>query len=107
MSQANIPNIDPIISVNLDQSIVMLLSSIALGERALAHLVNAEAEKIQYAVGTLVSPNEVGHEVSVDQLLALNHSVYKTIHEVVLKELLLLLKLQNVLDLNVQGENAE
>ena len=53
MSQANIPNITPTITINRDDVINLLLASIALEELGLAHIINAEAEKIQYAIGTL------------------------------------------------------
>ncbi|MCR8656723.1 hypothetical protein [Paenibacillus endoradicis] len=47
MSQANIPNITPDISVTKEQSLHLLLSSVALNELAFSHLINAEAEKLQ------------------------------------------------------------
>ncbi|MCL6488857.1 MAG: hypothetical protein K6T76_07980 [Alicyclobacillus mali] len=53
MSQPNIPNINPSISLTRDDAVNLLLSSIALEELGLGHLTNAEAEKIQYVLGTL------------------------------------------------------
>ena len=47
MSQANIPNITPDISVTKEQSLHLLLSSVAMNELAFSHLINAEAEKLQ------------------------------------------------------------
>lgn len=47
MSQANIPNITPDITVTKEQSLHLLLSSIAMNELAFSHLINAEAEKLQ------------------------------------------------------------
>jgi len=97
MSQANIPNITPTITVTLDESIVMLLSSIALEEMALAHIINAEAEKVQFVLGLFDSEtgSEAGTEVA--QILDVNESVQKTMHDVILKEMLLLMKFESVL----------
>lgn len=53
MSQANIPNITPAISLTRDEVVNLILSSIAMQELGLSHIINAEAEKIQYALGTL------------------------------------------------------
>lgn len=78
----------------------MLLSSIALEELALAHIMNAEAEKLQFALGTLdtgvtLSPAEV----SLGDLLDVNASVQRTLRDVIKKEMLLEFKFDNVLDL--------
>lgn len=41
------------ISADIRQSVLRLLASIAIEEMALAHIINAEAEKLQYIAGTL------------------------------------------------------
>ncbi|WP_179885225.1 hypothetical protein [Bacillus cereus] len=46
MSQANIPNITPTVSLTREESVNLILSSIALQELGLAHIINAEGEKI-------------------------------------------------------------
>ncbi|WP_020616847.1 hypothetical protein [Paenibacillus daejeonensis] len=99
MSQANIPNITPTITVTREQSATMLLSSIALEEMALAHIMNAEAEKIQYVLGTLHSSTTPPSSVSISQLLEVNKTVRLTLQDVVLKEVLLQIKFANVLEL--------
>ena len=99
MSQANIPNITPTITVTREQSATMLLSSIALEEMALAHIMNAEAEKIQYVLGTLNTTTTPPSSVSISQLLEVNKAVRLTLQDVVLKEVLLQMKFTNVLEL--------
>lgn len=101
MSFPNIPNITPAISVTTAQTIPLLLSSIALEELALSHIVNAEAEKIQFVLGTLppgrttLSPPVV----TISNLLAIDSSVQRTLRDVIKKEMLLEFKFENVLDL--------
>ncbi|OBZ19495.1 hypothetical protein A8L34_00020 [Bacillus sp. FJAT-27264] len=97
MSQANIPNITPTISLTIDQTVALLLGSIALEELALAHIINAEAEKIQYVLGTL-GPG-LTPPATLSNLLTIDASVRKTLQEVVRKEVLLQQKLEGVLSL--------
>ena len=97
MSQANIPNITPTIAVTPGQSISLIVASIALEELALAHIINSEAEKIQFLLGTLdtgVTPPPV----TLPNLLTLNNSVRQTLQTVIKQEMLLQFKLENVLD---------
>ncbi|WP_210471316.1 hypothetical protein [Sporosarcina sp. 6E9] len=94
MSQANIPNITPIISITRSEVINLLLASIALEELGLAHIINAEAEKIQYVLGTLpgLSP-----AATLAEILAVNESVQDVLDLVIKKELLLESKLKQVI----------
>ncbi|MGE7980508.1 hypothetical protein [Psychrobacillus sp. NPDC093200] len=94
MSQPNIPNITPIITIDRDDVINLLLASIALEEIGLAHIVNAEAEKIQYALGTLPGLTPAA---TLDQILAVNNSVQDMLDLVIKKELLLESKLKEVI----------
>ncbi|ANB61370.1 hypothetical protein [Anoxybacteroides amylolyticum] len=75
--------------------IIDLLESIALEEVALSHILNAEAEKIQAFVGKCLDfptkPNN--HEI-----LTFNKSVQSLLETVVMKEWLLLKKLEDVLE---------
>ncbi|WP_028562892.1 hypothetical protein [Paenibacillus pinihumi] len=95
MSQASIPNITPTISITIGQTVSLLLASIALEELALAHIINAEAEKIQFVVGTL-GPG-LTPPATLSNLLAIDESVRRTLQEVVRKEILLQQKLDTVL----------
>ena len=100
LSFPNIPNITPFISVTTEQTVPLLLSSIALEELALAHIINAEAEKIQFVLGTLEGGRTLSPpEVTISNLLAIDSSVQRTLRDVIKKEMLLEFKFENVLDL--------
>ncbi|MFY0783434.1 hypothetical protein AB1K18_24690 [Peribacillus simplex] len=100
MSLPNIPNITPTISITTAQTIPLLLSSIALEELALAHIVNAEAEKLQFVLGTLPTGTALSPAVvSLAELFAVDSSVQRTLRDVIKKEMLLEFKFENVLDL--------
>ncbi|MFJ3387591.1 MULTISPECIES: collagen-like protein [unclassified Lysinibacillus] len=94
MSQANIPNITPSITITRDDALNLLLASIAIEELGLGHIINAEAEKIQYAVGTLPG---LSVPATLNELLEVNASVQTTIQGLIKKELLLQTKLENIL----------
>ncbi|NQX49275.1 hypothetical protein HQN87_28530 [Paenibacillus tritici] len=97
MSNPNIPNITPTISLTRDQAINLLLASIAMEELGLAHIINADGEKIQYALGTLPGSNHT--KSSIKEILAVNESVRDMLETVFKEEMMLNSKLQNVLKL--------
>lgn len=76
MSMPNIPDICPKIELEMDDIVKLIMSSIALEEISLSHLLNAESEKIQY----VVSEKNKCH--SLDDLIDLNKSVEKIVVEV-------------------------
>lgn len=102
MSMPNIPNVTPTISINRTDVINLLLASIAFEELGLAHVINAEAEKIQAVLGTLPPPGVTVPGTTIDDLLRINDSVRKTLQDVIKKEMLLQFKLENVLEIPEQ-----
>jgi len=80
MSQANIPNITPNITVSREDAISLVIGSIALEEMGLSHIFNAEGEKIQYVLGTLEN-NPIPKAASVEEVLKLNESVIRTLQQ--------------------------
>ncbi|AOZ92253.1 hypothetical protein [Paenibacillus crassostreae] len=95
MSQANIPNITPSISLTRDDAINLILTSIAMEELGLAHIINAEGEKIQYVLGTL--PGISSPVATLSDVLNMNNSVRETLREIGKKEWILTNKLEMVL----------
>lgn len=100
LSQANIPNITPTITVTRDDSINLLLSSIALEELGLSHIINAEGEKLQYVLGTL--PGVTSPPATISDLLAINNSVQNTMKTILKNEFLLQSKLEAILTTPIQ-----
>ncbi|GAB6139117.1 hypothetical protein [Halanaerobaculum tunisiense] len=86
MSTPDIPE-----GVDQEQSLTDLLESIALEETALAHVVNAEGEKIQAIVDSF---DDFTHQ----EILDLQDSVEDTLKTTVKKQMLLQFKLEEVLD---------
>ncbi|WP_280145924.1 BclA C-terminal domain-containing protein [Bacillus amyloliquefaciens] len=94
MSQPNLPNITPVVTLSRDDTINLLLSAIAMEELGMAHILNAEGEKIQYALGTI--PGLTGPPSSLADILNLNESVRDTLDSLMKQELLLGSKLDSI-----------
>ncbi|WP_339184568.1 hypothetical protein [Oceanobacillus sp. FSL W7-1293] len=88
MSMPNIPNITPIVSLKRCETIDLLLSSIALEEIGLSHILNAEGEKLQ---AFLKDPHHC-----LQDYLKMNDSVNKTLRTIVKSQMLLQFKLEDV-----------
>ncbi|MCR8656724.1 hypothetical protein [Paenibacillus endoradicis] len=95
MSLPNIPNIDPNITLCTEDVFNMLMASIAMKGLGLSHLVNAEAEKVQFALGTLHASHD---PACLDDILKINDSVRKTLTGVMQTELILLMQLSTTLE---------
>lgn len=91
MSMPTVPNITPEIILKRNEVLNLLLTSIALEEIGLSHIINAEGEKIQKMVKD--------HCLSLSDALALNNSVERMLRNVIKTEMLLQFKLEDVLKL--------
>jgi hypothetical protein len=107
MSFPLFPSLTPTISLSLAQTTPLLLGTIAVEELAIAHLINAEAEKTQFVLGTLtpttvslsVGGSSTTPLVAIHDLLNVNRSVRRTLQDVIKKEMLLQFKFDHVFDL--------
>lgn len=79
----------------------LLFHSIAFEELGIAHVINSEAEKIQYVLGTLEGVTSSGTPPTVVELLEVNQSVTETLKNGIKKEMLLQDKLENIIDIIV------
>ena len=93
MSQPKFPN-PP--DLTRDDALNMLLTSIAMEELGLSHIINAEGEKLQYILGTLKCTD--GTEPSVEQLLQVNNSITCLLDSVMQNQIFLKAKMEKVLN---------
>ncbi|HZJ84476.1 MAG TPA: hypothetical protein VFD02_02865 [Syntrophomonadaceae bacterium] len=101
MSYPNIPDIDPNIEITLDDAINLMLASVALEELALAHIMNAEAEKLQYILGTLEDGEPLETPPTMEELLTINQSVERTLRSVLKNQMLLQFNLEDILSISI------
>lgn len=88
MSLPNIPDIEPNITLDSCQSVNLLISSIAMEEIALSHILNAEGEKLQKFIK--------GKPPKAEQFFIINKQVNELLRSIVKSQLLLQLKLEEV-----------
>ena len=79
-----------------DDVIALLFASIAFEELGLAHIVNSEAEKIQYVLGTLPGRTPPA-QATLEDLLNVDQAVRQVLRDVVKKEMLLQFQLDDLL----------
>lgn len=91
----NIPNITPIIDLDRCEVINLLLSSIALEEIGLSHILNAEGEKLQAFLNLNLNCSDDFHKI--------NHSINKTLRSIIKSQMLLQFKLEDVIELDCKS----
>lgn len=92
MSQPSFPN-NP--DVTREDVVNQILSSIAMEELGLSHVINAEGEKLQYVLGTL--PGITGPTATIEDLLSTNESIQTLLQNASYNQLLLRSKMQQAL----------
>ncbi len=102
MSMPTIPSINAQIDVTRDDALNIILSSIGMEELSLAHIVNAEAEKIQFALGTLETATEAA---SIEQIMEVNTSAKKMLRDVIKNQMLIGMKMEDTMELALQVAN--
>lgn len=93
MSMPSIPNITPTISVTREESISLLLTSIAMSEMSLSHIISAEAEAMQ----SFVKGRDGG--VSCTGIIQMNRTTASILEEIAKGQWLSLNKLDRILRL--------
>ena len=88
MSMPSFPNIDP--PIQREDAVNQILSSIAMEELSLSHILNAEGEKLQYVLGTLPGLDEAA---ALEEVIRVNQSVQDTLSGIVEQQMVLSAKL--------------
>jgi len=78
-----------------EDTINQIISSIAMEELGISHIINAEGEKLQYVLGTI--PGLSGPGATIEDVLKVNESVRGVLQSATESQSLLRNKLQNVL----------
>ncbi|MGE5370997.1 MAG: hypothetical protein ACM3QZ_03305 [Solirubrobacterales bacterium] len=102
MSFPTIPNINPSINITAEQAVNLLLASIAFEELGLAHIINSEAEKIQFVLGTLAGQT-ISEPPTLGALLSIDQSVEDILRTVIKHQMLLEFKLEDLLELSTSS----
>ena len=99
MSMPTLPTIE---NVGRENAINLILASIAMEELSLSHILNAEGEKIQFALGTLEGTERpLTGGVTLATLIELNNSVVAALEAVTGTQTALLQKMQAALAANL------
>ena len=104
MSLPTFPNMPD--DFTFDKSIYQIITSIAMEEIGLSHIINAEGEKIQYVLGTLegVCPPA---PPTIEEILAVNKSVRDTLQQVAFNQMFLSSKMSAALDAYAENKKEE
>ncbi len=78
---------EPVIPVRKrEEAVTDIIESIALEEAAIAHLINAEAEKVQESL----------KDFNPDDSIRIQHAVKEILNKVIIKQILLEFKLEEI-----------
>jgi len=97
MSLPEFPTITPPLS--REDAINQIISSIAMEELGLSHIINTEGEKLQYILGTI--PGISGPGATIEDVLKVNESVRAVLQSTTESQTLLRSKLRQALDSGV------
>lgn len=97
MSFPYIPDIDPKIEIKQKDAAALLISSIAMEELSLSHLLNSEAEKLFYLLGE-IKDSRPPKRATFGEVLKINRSINKILRDVIKKQMLLQFQLEDVVD---------
>ncbi len=99
MGMPELPDLSPFIDLDREDVINLILVSIALEEMSLAHIMNAEGEKLQRVIED--------EDSTIEDLFEMNRSVQRTLRNVIKKEMLLQFKLEDTIDLIEEEDSDE
>lgn len=95
MSMPSFPDLSS--EITRENALNMILTSIAMEELGLSHIINAEGEKIQYVINDMISHS--GERASLEDILAVNKSVESLMNILMQSQIFLKSKMEHVLAL--------
>jgi hypothetical protein len=102
MSMPSFPDFNP--DITCENAISMILTSIAMEELALSHIINAEGEKLQAVLKHLESyGGKCGGQYPVNDLLRVNKSITGLLDSVSQNQMLLKSKMERALEALSEG----
>lgn len=104
MTRPHIPNIMPTNKISRNHSVLMLLSSVAREDLALANIVHAEAAKIQHLAGMLDTMNQEHYVSTLQEVWSGSALVQEIMHEVISHGMILHIKSKKVLEAAEQAK---
>ena len=87
---------------NIESAICQILTSIAMEEIGLSHIINAEGEKLQYVLGTLPGTN--APKPTIEEVLKINESVKDMLQQVAFNQMFLSAKMSAALKAYLQNK---
>lgn len=85
-------------SITREEAINLIISSIAMEEIGLSHIINSEGEKLQFVLGTLEGAAKLSEPITIDELLTINKSIRNTLEGTMRNQMMLSSKLQSALN---------
>jgi len=101
------PKFPDVPDLTLEDAISQIISSIAMEELALSHIINAEGEKIQYVLGTLERRGAIPTDITLKDLLKVNESVKDMLGAVSMNQMFLLGKLSAAINALAKSESIQ
>ena len=81
-----------------ENALNQILSSIAMEELGLSHVLNVEGEKMQYILGTLEGVDPPATPPTVEQVLQANQSIQKLLETIMMQQVFLRAKMCDALN---------
>ena len=104
MSMPNFPDVPDGYTIN--DSIAQVITSIAMEEIGLSHIINAEGEKLQYTLGTLEG-QQPAEPPTFEQILEINESVKDMLGQISFSQMFLMGKMQAALNAYQDSQTPE